>query len=70
MHPREAAVLIAATPAMLKKYQPFINLWRCYALRHGHAFLLETDEGLDGVEPYRTAVRNMLNFCYMLSLSC
>ncbi|CAE7227581.1 unnamed protein product [Symbiodinium sp. CCMP2592] len=45
--PREeqAAVLIAATPAMLKRYQPFINLWRCYALRHGHAFLLETDEG-------------------------
>ncbi|OLQ05755.1 hypothetical protein AK812_SmicGene11023 [Symbiodinium microadriaticum] len=41
----QAAVLIAATPAMLKKYQPFINLWRCYALRHGHAFLLETDEG-------------------------
>ena len=38
-------MLIAATPAMLKKYQPFINLWRCYALRHGHAFLLETDEG-------------------------
>merc|ERR1712091_382500 len=25
-------------------YQPFINLWRCYALRHGLAFILETDD--------------------------
>ncbi|CAE8596633.1 unnamed protein product [Polarella glacialis] len=38
------AVLIAATPSMLKVYQPFINLWRCYAVRHNLAFILETDD--------------------------
>lgn len=41
-HARDA-LLIAATPNMLTMYQPFVNLWRCYALRHGLAFLLETD---------------------------
>lgn len=40
----EVAVLMAATPSMLKVYQPFINLWRCYALRHGLGFILETDD--------------------------
>ncbi|CAE7511957.1 unnamed protein product [Symbiodinium microadriaticum] len=25
-------------------YQPFLNLWRCYSLRHGFAFVLETDD--------------------------
>jgi len=40
----QVAVLIAATPSMLHVYQPFINLWRCYAWRHGLAFVLETDD--------------------------
>lgn len=38
------AILLAATPSMLHVYQPFINLWRCYALRHGLDFILETDD--------------------------
>lgn len=37
------AVLIAAAPSMLRVYQPFINLWRCYAVRHGLGFVLDTD---------------------------
>eukprot|EP00434_Breviolum_minutum_P002167 symbB.v1.2.001907.t2/scaffold102.1/size330044/4 len=36
---------MAATSSMLQLYQPFINLWRCYALSHGMAFILETDPG-------------------------
>ncbi|CAK0864395.1 unnamed protein product [Prorocentrum cordatum] len=41
---RQVAILLAATPSMLRVYQPFINLWRCYALRHGLQFILETDD--------------------------
>lgn len=41
---KQVAVLLAATPSMLSTYQPFINLWRCYAIRHGLAFILETDD--------------------------
>jgi len=40
----QVAVLVAATPNMIPTYQPFINLWRCYSLRHGLAFILETDD--------------------------
>jgi len=40
----QVAVLVAATPNKLEEYQPFINLWRCYALRHGLGFILETDD--------------------------
>ena len=29
----------------LQNLRPFINLWRCYALSHGMAFILETDPG-------------------------
>merc|ERR1712050_203978 len=29
---------------MLSVYQPFINMWRCYAQRHDLAFILETDD--------------------------
>lgn len=43
--PTEVAVLLAATSSMLQRYQPFINLWRCYALSHGLGFILETDQG-------------------------
>ncbi|CAK8992136.1 unnamed protein product [Durusdinium trenchii] len=40
----QVAVLAAATPNKIHAYQPFLNLWRCYALRHGLAFILETDD--------------------------
>ncbi|CAE8643612.1 unnamed protein product, partial [Polarella glacialis] len=40
----QPALLVAATPNKLRTYQPFLNLWRCYALRHGMAFILETDD--------------------------
>eukprot|EP00929_Paragymnodinium_shiwhaense_P052982 TRINITY_DN26530_c0_g1_i1.p1 TRINITY_DN26530_c0_g1~~TRINITY_DN26530_c0_g1_i1.p1 ORF type:complete len:439 (-),score=86.85 TRINITY_DN26530_c0_g1_i1:341-1657(-) len=40
----QVAVLVAATPNKMHEYQPFLNLWRCYALRHGFAFILETDD--------------------------
>lgn len=40
----QVAVLVAATPNKIHTYQPFLNLWRCYALRHGMAFILETDD--------------------------
>eukprot|EP00929_Paragymnodinium_shiwhaense_P008598 TRINITY_DN112553_c0_g1_i1.p1 TRINITY_DN112553_c0_g1~~TRINITY_DN112553_c0_g1_i1.p1 ORF type:complete len:523 (-),score=104.89 TRINITY_DN112553_c0_g1_i1:88-1656(-) len=37
-------VLLAANAEMLPTYQPFINIWRCWALKHGLSLLLETDE--------------------------
>lgn len=40
----QVAILVAATPSMVPVYQPFVNLWRCYALRHGLAFIYETDD--------------------------
>eukprot|EP00439_Symbiodinium_sp_Y106_P082523 s600_g21.t4 len=56
----QVAILVAATPnqhealncqlqltypiQQIHTYQPFLNLWRCYALRHGFAFILETDD--------------------------
>ena len=27
-------LLLASNPEMLRTYQPFLNIWRCYALRH------------------------------------
>ncbi|CAJ1396943.1 unnamed protein product [Effrenium voratum] len=41
---RSVAVLVAATPNQIHTYQPFLNLWRCYAVRHGISFILETDD--------------------------
>ena len=38
------AVLLAANAEALARYQPFVNLWRCYALRHGLGFILDTDD--------------------------
>ncbi|CAE6950305.1 unnamed protein product [Symbiodinium sp. CCMP2456] len=40
----QVAILVAATPNQIHAYQPFLNLWRCYSLRHGFAFILETDD--------------------------
>lgn len=41
-----SAIIMAVSNAqeILKTYQPFINLWRCYSLRHGYEFLLDTDD--------------------------
>lgn len=42
--PPRIGLLLAVNHEMLPTYQPFINLWRCYALRHGFRFILETDD--------------------------
>eukprot|EP00933_Yihiella_yeosuensis_P020572 TRINITY_DN16464_c1_g1_i1.p1 TRINITY_DN16464_c1_g1~~TRINITY_DN16464_c1_g1_i1.p1 ORF type:complete len:483 (+),score=77.11 TRINITY_DN16464_c1_g1_i1:157-1605(+) len=37
------AILLASDAKALRRFQPFINLWRCYALRHNYHFILDTD---------------------------
>ena len=36
-------ILLAGNFAMIERYQPYINLWRCYALRHGFEFIIDTN---------------------------
>merc|ERR1719387_722637 len=38
------AMVLAGNPEILRTYQPFLNLWRCYALRHRMEFIVETDD--------------------------
>ena len=44
-------ILQAGGHPLQNPLRPFINLWRCYALSHGMAFILETDPGWVGLLP-------------------
>ena len=51
-HLRLSGMILQAGGHLLQKLlRPFINLWRCYALSHGMAFILETDPGWVGLLP-------------------
>ena len=41
--PPRIGILLAGNEEMLERYQPYINLWRCYALRHGFEFIIDTN---------------------------